>query len=47
VLWVLADNIHARHFYERGGWRTDGTERDGMIGPAVTHQLRYFRELPG
>jgi len=46
VLWVLADNAHARDFYARGGWAPDGVERDGDIGPALTHQLRYARELP-
>lgn len=46
VLWVLADNAHARHFYQRGGWTPDGTEREAMIGPAVTRQLRYSHDLP-
>jgi GNAT superfamily N-acetyltransferase len=45
LLWVLADNAHARRFYERGGWTPDGTEREGNIGPAVTRQLRYARDL--
>ncbi|MEV4757458.1 GNAT family N-acetyltransferase [Micromonospora sp. NPDC049559] len=46
VLWVLAGNERARRFYERGGWRPDGVERQGNIGPAVTRQLRYRRDLP-
>ena len=33
TLWVLAENSNARRFYERHGWRSDGTERpvDGPI----------------
>ncbi|MGW0432987.1 N-acetyltransferase family protein [Micromonospora sp. NPDC003197] len=46
TLWVLADNTHARRFYERGGWVADGTEREGGVGPALTRQLRYVRDLP-
>jgi GNAT superfamily N-acetyltransferase len=46
VLWVLAGNAHARRFYERGGWAPDGFERAAEIGPAVTRQLRYARDLP-
>lgn len=45
VLWVLADNAHARRFYERGGWVPDGAEREGSVGPALTRQVRYSREL--
>ena len=46
VLWVLAGNAHAREFYRRGGWAPDGAERQGDIGPVLTHQLRYARDLP-
>lgn len=46
VLWVLADNAHARDFYLRGGWAPDGGEREGDIGPVLTRQLRYVRDLP-
>ncbi|MBB4958042.1 GNAT family N-acetyltransferase [Micromonospora polyrhachis] len=46
TLWVLADNKHARRFYERGGWIVDGAERQGDVGPALTRQLRYVRDLP-
>ncbi|GAB3532079.1 GNAT family N-acetyltransferase [Phytohabitans suffuscus] len=45
VLWVLADNSHARGFYERGGWAPDGEARDEFIGPALVHQVRYARSL--
>ncbi|AVT31413.1 GNAT family N-acetyltransferase [Plantactinospora sp. BC1] len=46
VLWVLVDNAHARNFYARGGWVPDGVEREGAIGPVLTPQLRYARDLP-
>ena len=44
VLWVLDGNAHARRFYERGGWRPDGREREELMGAAPTRQLRYARE---
>jgi ribosomal protein S18 acetylase RimI-like enzyme len=43
VLWVLEGNARARRFYERGGWRADGTTRDELLGGEPTHQLRYSR----
>ncbi|MDG4789748.1 GNAT family N-acetyltransferase [Micromonospora sp. WMMD1102] len=46
VLWVLAENAHARDFYLRGGWRPDGAQREGGIGRVLTPQLRYARDLP-
>jgi ribosomal protein S18 acetylase RimI-like enzyme len=45
VLWVLAGNEPARRFYERGGWRGDGTERRAPVGATLTRQLRYFHPL--
>lgn len=42
TLWVVADNASARAFYERLGWRPDGTSRrerlamPGEDGPMVT-----------
>ncbi|MFC4020521.1 GNAT family N-acetyltransferase [Micromonospora sp. GCM10011542] len=45
VLWVLAGNVHARAFYERGGWTPTGAEREELIGTAPTLQLRYSRRL--
>ncbi|GIJ11404.1 GNAT family N-acetyltransferase [Micromonospora andamanensis] len=45
VLWVLRDNTHARHFYERGGWSPTGHTRDDTIGTTPTPQLRYARPL--
>lgn len=45
VLWVLEGNDRARRFYERGGWRHDGTVRDAPLGQALTRQLRYGRAI--
>jgi GNAT superfamily N-acetyltransferase len=45
VLWVLAGNSRARRFYEREGWRPDGTElTDDARGFPIT-ELRYRRKL--
>lgn len=41
VLWVIAGNTRARAFYERHGWRSDGTEKREEIGGRVVRELRY------
>jgi len=43
-LWVLEDNARARRFYERRGWRPDGSDR---VVPFPPHplDLGYTREL--
>jgi ribosomal protein S18 acetylase RimI-like enzyme len=46
TLWVLETNTLARRFYERGGWRTDGTTQDEHLGGASLHEVRYRRRLP-
>lgn len=41
VLWVLRDNVRARGFYERLGWRDDDGRKDcfgGMSAPAVRYR---------
>jgi GNAT superfamily N-acetyltransferase len=43
-LWVLEANAGARRFYERRGWRPDGTTR---TGPEGLTELRYRREPVG
>jgi ribosomal protein S18 acetylase RimI-like enzyme len=44
TLWVLASNARARGFYERHGWRSDGTEK--TEGRSVSlHEVRYLRVL--
>ena len=41
TLWVLADNERARRFYEKGGWRFDGTTKDDDRGSFVLREVRY------
>jgi GNAT superfamily N-acetyltransferase len=41
VLWVLGGNDRARRFYERDGWRFDGTCRTTTFGKLPVQQLRY------
>ena len=43
MLWVLADNPRARRFYEREGWRVDGTRTDTVRGTEV-EEARYRLE---
>jgi ribosomal protein S18 acetylase RimI-like enzyme len=45
ILWVLEGNDPARRFYERKGWRHDGTVRESPIGDVITWQLRYVRPV--
>lgn len=45
-LWVVEGNERAIAFYERGGWRREGTVREQPMGTAPTRQLRYGIELP-
>jgi RimJ/RimL family protein N-acetyltransferase len=40
MLWVLADNPRARRFYEREGWRFDGTRNESVRGVDV-EEARY------
>jgi len=40
MLWVLAANPRARRFYEREGWRFDGTRTEVMRGVEV-EEARY------
>jgi GNAT superfamily N-acetyltransferase len=41
LLWVLEGNVRARRFYERDGWRFDGTFRTVTFGDLPVQQLRY------
>jgi GNAT superfamily N-acetyltransferase len=43
LLWVLDANVGARRFYERDGWRFDGTRRTVTFGDRPAAQLRYRR----
>jgi ribosomal protein S18 acetylase RimI-like enzyme len=44
VLWVLTGNARARRFYERAGFRKDGT-KNVLTGIGAIEELRYAREL--
>ncbi|GAB2937174.1 GNAT family N-acetyltransferase [Nonomuraea fastidiosa] len=45
TLWVLEGNDRAIRFYERMGWRPDGTVKDAVIGGREVRELRYRCEL--
>jgi len=45
VLWVLGTNARARRFYERRGWRPDGTSKRHDWGAFVATDLRYVIDL--
>jgi len=40
ILWVLEDNVRARSFYEKKGWRPDGAKKPSFSRPALS-QVRY------
>jgi GNAT superfamily N-acetyltransferase len=40
-LWVLDRNVVARRFYERDGWRFDGTRRAATYGNVPVEEVRY------
>ncbi|MCR3747730.1 GNAT family N-acetyltransferase [Lentzea californiensis] len=41
VLWVFDENPRARRFYERLGFRADGTVKTETIGGAELREIRY------
>jgi ribosomal protein S18 acetylase RimI-like enzyme len=45
TLWVLEANAHARRFYERAGWRCDGTVSRHDFDCANEPVVRYAVEL--
>ena len=45
VLWMLKQNANAGAFYERAGWRADGTERGESIGGRPVIEVRYRKTL--
>ncbi|MGW2640471.1 N-acetyltransferase family protein [Streptomyces sp. NPDC001348] len=46
-LWVLKENDPARRFYERAGFRADGTEEPFEVGGVEVPEVRYVREPAG
>ncbi|HEV7210485.1 MAG TPA: GNAT family N-acetyltransferase [Blastococcus sp.] len=47
TLWVLEGNVRSRAFYERQGWRPDGTVKRDPIGNADVLEVRYRQALKG
>jgi len=47
VLWVLDANDLARRFYERFGWRPDGTVKEETLWGVTVREVRYRIELGG
>ena len=45
-LWVLHGNVRARRFYERDGWRFDGTRRTVTFRNVTVEEVRYRRTPP-
>ena len=45
ILWVLEDNPRARRFYERAGWRADGTSRPITFLGIKVPEVRYRKRL--
>lgn len=45
TLWVLDANARGRAFYERSGWRADGTRKTIPIGGAELVEVRYRIDL--
>jgi ribosomal protein S18 acetylase RimI-like enzyme len=43
LLWVMADNERAQHFYRRNGFAADGVEKLAPVGGAELLQVRYRR----
>jgi ribosomal protein S18 acetylase RimI-like enzyme len=44
VLWVLADNVRARRFYERAGFAADGAT-NVLAGLGGVLEVRYVRDI--
>ena len=47
AVWVLKDNHKAIHFYERYGYRYDGTNAEIMLGTSNTEQRMIFERNLG
>jgi len=47
TLWVPADNVRTRRFYEIAGWSPDGTEKSEDWNGFPLREARYLIEFPG
>ncbi|MFI9154405.1 GNAT family N-acetyltransferase [Streptomyces sp. NPDC053367] len=45
LLWVLKGNARARRFYERAGFRADGTEEPYEVAGVPVPEVRYAKDL--
>jgi GNAT superfamily N-acetyltransferase len=45
VLWVLVGNKRAQRFYEKDGWRLDGSRRLNQVWGATVDEVRMARGL--
>jgi ribosomal protein S18 acetylase RimI-like enzyme len=45
VLWVHPDNLRARRFYERAGWRCEDVSRHEVVWGIGVPEVRYGRVL--
>ncbi|MEU8587654.1 GNAT family N-acetyltransferase [Streptomyces sp. NPDC048664] len=45
-LWVLNGNVNGRRFYERAGFRADGTEQSFEVDGVAVAEMRYGAVLP-
>ncbi len=45
ILWVLADNVRGRRFYERAGWQADGGTMGWETPGTTLDEVRYRIEL--
>lgn len=41
-LWVLKDNIRARKFYEKNGFKISGNEREIKIAECIISEIEYI-----
>jgi GNAT superfamily N-acetyltransferase len=46
ILWVLADNVRGRRFYERAGWQPDGETMGWETHGSTLEEVRYRIDLP-
>ena len=42
TLWVLAENPHARRFYEAAGWTLDGAVKEDTYFGVTIDEVRYL-----